>query len=534
MKEMIIIIILMTFFNNTEITYSQITQEWTARYGQNELDGRSAIITDKVGNVYVTGAAGNPEDIVTIKYSSSGQQEWLARYNGPGNGRDGSNSIKIDNKGNVIVAGKSEGIGTNFDFITIQYSLSGEQKWFRRYAGIGNQYDEVSSIGIDSIDNIYIAGISNQRYAIIKYDSAGTQQWVNFYGTENNVSYATAIIIDKYGNIYVTGQSGEDSTSSIDIVTIKYNSFGILKWVAKYNSPTSENDYGMAIGVDSDGSIYVCGGSQGDLHYDDYILVKYDSLGAEQWNRRYNGSGNFSDQARALVIDKLNNVYISGYATQAGTGNDFTTIKYNPFGDQIWLRKYNNGLNDFCEDLTIDRIGNIYVEGASDGNGTNYDYATIKYNASGNQLWAVRYDYSGVYPDYPSSIAVDNNGSVHVTGQSNRDYLTIKYSQLTGAIINESNIPTEYKLSWNYPNPFNPTTKIKFDITRNVRREMQDVKLVVYDVLGSEVVTLINESKTVGSYEVEFDATGFPSGIYFYSLLIDGNVIDTKRMILLK
>ncbi|MBK7158903.1 MAG: hypothetical protein IPH77_10145 [Ignavibacteria bacterium] len=139
MKEMIIIIILMTFFNNTEITYSQITQEWTARYGQNELDGGSAIITDKVGNVYVTGAAGNPEDIVTIKYSSSGQQEWLARYNGPGNGRDGSNSIKIDNKGNVIVAGKSEGIGTNFDFITIQYSLSGEQKWFRRYAGIGNQ-----------------------------------------------------------------------------------------------------------------------------------------------------------------------------------------------------------------------------------------------------------------------------------------------------------------------------------------------------------------------------------------------------------
>ena len=71
----------MTFFNNTEITYSQITQEWTARYGQNELDGGSAIITDKVGNVYVTGAAGNPEDIVTIKYSSSGQQEWLARYN---------------------------------------------------------------------------------------------------------------------------------------------------------------------------------------------------------------------------------------------------------------------------------------------------------------------------------------------------------------------------------------------------------------------------------------------------------------------
>ncbi len=148
---------------------------------------------------------------------------------------------------------------------------------------------------------------------------------MNFYGTENNVSYATAIIIDKYGNIYVTGQSGEDSTSSIDIVTIKYNSFGILKWVAKYNSPTSENDYGLAIGVDSNWNVYVCGGSQGNLHYDDYVTVKYDSSWIERWNRRYNGSANFIDQARELVIDKSNNVYISGYATQTGTGYDFTT-----------------------------------------------------------------------------------------------------------------------------------------------------------------------------------------------------------------
>ncbi|MBK7447379.1 MAG: SBBP repeat-containing protein [Ignavibacteria bacterium] len=166
----------------------------------------------------------------------------------------------------------------------------------------------------------------------------------------------------------------------------------------------------------------------GDLHYDDYVTVKYDSAGIEQWNRRYNGSANFIDQARALVIDKSNNVYISGYATQAGTGYDFTTIKYDPFGNQIWLRKYNNGLNDVCEDMTIDKTGYIYLTGYSDGSGTDRDYATLKYDSSGNQLWAVRYDYSGVYPDYPSSLAVDILGSVFVTGQSNRDFLTVKHS----------------------------------------------------------------------------------------------------------
>ncbi|MBK7447380.1 MAG: SBBP repeat-containing protein [Ignavibacteria bacterium] len=263
MKDIIVIIISMTFYINIEITYSQITQEWTARYGQTGINGGNAVVTDSLGNVYVTGSEGSPPDIVTIKYSSSGQQEWLSRYNGSGNGRDGANSIKIDNKGNIIVAGKSEGIGTSYDFITIKYSPSGEQKWFTSYAGFGNQYDEISSIDIDSKDNIYITGLSNENYATIKYDSSGNQQWIKFYGTENNFSYASAIIIDKYGNIYITGQSGENSTNSVDIVTIKYNSLGVQKWVAKYNSTTSENDYGLAIGVDSNGNVYVCGGSQG-------------------------------------------------------------------------------------------------------------------------------------------------------------------------------------------------------------------------------------------------------------------------------
>ncbi len=185
--------------------------------------------------------------------------------------------------------------------------------------------------------------------------------------------------------------------------------------------------------------------------------------------------------------------------------------------------------------MTIDRAGNIYVTGESDGYGTNFDYATVKYDSSGNQLWAVRYDYSGVYPDYPSSLTVGNNGDVVVTGQSNRDILTVKYSQLTGEIINESNIPTEYTLSQNYPNPFNPVTNLEFGIS-----DLGFVSLKIYDVLGQEVKTLVNENKPAGRYEVTFKASNarqgsdLPSGIYFYSLLIDGNTMDTKRMVLLK
>lgn len=88
----------------------------------------------------------------------------------------------------------------------------------------------------------------------------------------------------------------------------------------------------------------------------------------------------------------------------------------------------------------------------------------------------------------------------------------------------------------NYPNPYNPTTKIKFSIA-NVGdedfRPLQTVKLIVYDILGREIETLVNEYLKPGNYEAEFNAKGFTSGVYYYRIE-SGNFSDTKKMILLK
>lgn len=92
----------------------------------------------------------------------------------------------------------------------------------------------------------------------------------------------------------------------------------------------------------------------------------------------------------------------------------------------------------------------------------------------------------------------------------------------------ESIIPVEYKLYQNYPNPFNPVTTIKYDIIK-----AHEVKLVVYDLLGREVTKLVNTQQQPGSYEVNWDASGFASGIYFYTLT-SGNFTSTKKLILLK
>jgi agmatine deiminase len=97
--------------------------------------------------------------------------------------------------------------------------------------------------------------------------------------------------------------------------------------------------------------------------------------------------------------------------------------------------------------------------------------------------------------------------------------------------------PEKFYLSQNYPNPFNPSTKIKFAIPSNVitsgAKQSQFVSLKVFDILGNEIATLVNEEKSSGSYEINFDASSLPSGVYFYRLNT-GSFIETKKMLLLK
>ena len=88
--------------------------------------------------------------------------------------------------------------------------------------------------------------------------------------------------------------------------------------------------------------------------------------------------------------------------------------------------------------------------------------------------------------------------------------------------------PKEFYLSQNYPNPFNPTTNIYYSISQR-----SFVTLKIYGVLGNEVTTLINKEVLAGSYEVEFDASNLPSGIYFYQIRV-GDFVDTKKLVLMK
>ena len=431
-------------------------QRWVARYTKplNASDNAHDLKVDGSGNVYVTGSSydnGTDVDYATIKYSPDGNELWVARYNGPGNGADSASALVVDNSGNVYVTGFSTGSGTSFDYATVKYNSDGNQLWVARYNGPGNSSDKAYALAVDSSRNVYVTGYSygsgtGYDCATIKYNSDGNQLWVARYnGPGNDYDDASAIAVDNSGNVYVTGESWGSGTY-YDYGTIKYSPDGNELWVARYNGPSSFNDHAYTLAVDSSGNVYVTGESEDSGTSDDYATVKYSPDGNQLWATRYNGPSSTADVALAMAVNDSGNVYITGYSGGSGTSYDYATIKYNADGNQLWVARYNGPGNgqDSATSLAADNSGNVYITGQSPGSGTGSDYATVKYSPDGNQLWVVRYNGPANSVDTADTLAVDSSGNVYVTGSSRSsgtfdDYATIKYTQGPRCIYVDAN-----------------------------------------------------------------------------------------------
>jgi uncharacterized delta-60 repeat protein len=423
------------------------SEKWVARYNgpAASTDEARDIALDSWGNVYVTGYSYDSNtsyDYATIKYDPNGNQKWVDRYNGPGNGGDEARAIALDSEGNIYVTGGSYGSNGYSGYATVKYDPNGDEKWVARYNGLGDGY--AVGIAVNGLGNVYVTGYSydsntSYDYATVKYDPNGNQKWVARYNGPGNggaaEDIATGIAIDNWGNVYVTGYS-YDSNTSYDYATIKYDPNGNQKWVNRYNGPGNSGEESRSIAIDNWGNVYITGVSYDSNGMGDYATIKYDPNGNEKWAALYNGPGNGRDEARAIALDSFGNVYVTGFIYDSNTGNDCATIKYDPNGNQKWVACYNmlGNSDDSGFALTLDSLGDVYVTGYSyDSNGYS-GYTTIKYDSNGNEKWAARYNGPANIGDEARAIAIDGSGNVYVTGWSigsgtDSDYATIKYAQ---------------------------------------------------------------------------------------------------------
>ena len=396
-------------------------------------------------------------DYATIKYDKQGNQLWAARYNGPGNAYDIVSAVAADDQGNTYVAGSSMGSnnGTSYDYATIKYDPDGKQIWVARYHGSGFGNSGVNAMAIDKSGNIYVTGESSENnnvaeFTTLKYDSEGNRLWVAHYSQpgDGNIQHS-AMAIDDSGNIYVTGLS-IDKNSISQTSTIKYQSNGHQLWAVR--QPTSDGAW--AIALDKAGNVIITGlgstikydsngkelwmiptGSQ-DFAIDNknniYLTAtaKFDSNGKQLWTAAFpqENWGNKYESATGIMLDNNADVYVTGWsegmrANPSGGGVglfDYTTIKYDTNGKKLWLARYGEPINghNLGWALALDSSNNTYVTGTSQVVGNGSDFATVKYDNNGHQLWAVRYRGSGNGENTAQALAVDCQGNVYVAGQS--------------------------------------------------------------------------------------------------------------------
>lgn len=502
-----IFLILFILLNHLPLT-AQVNEEWVRNIANSgTYDNARSLALDQSGNIYIAGTLYNPNKYVVAKYDSRGDLQWMTST--PTSQQNSLKSVAIDDNGNVYAAGLT---------MTVKYNSSGIFQWSRA--------DTSEAMALYQ-DKIIVSGKKKTRM----YDSLGNTIWI-----KPDTVFAYCISVSSSGNIYVAGDYS--FSSNTNYVTIKYNQAGQKKWQRTYDGPIHGTDNANSIALDQNENVYVTGRCLKSSNNDyDFATVKYDSSGVEQWAWRY--GLNLSDEAEKVIVDNAGFVYVSGSINSGSTNYsiiDFATVKYSPSGELLWEATYNGTGNhvDRIRDMAIDSDGNIYVTGFSVGP-DHEDIATIKYDSSGTVKWVERYNGPANVNDESYAIIVDPIGNVYVAGEvvwqggGNLDITLIKYSQAITGIYNSQFYPSEYSLSQNYPNPFNPNTIINYELGIT-----NFVKLNIYDILGNEVATLVNEKKIPGSYSVEYSGENLSSGIYFYKLEVDGNIIDTKRMVLLK
>jgi hypothetical protein len=299
---------------------------------------------------------------------------------------------------------------------------------------------------------------------------------------------------------------------------IKTDSIGNELW--------SKNIEGVCVQQTTDEGYIVTGGTaNGDI-----LLIKTDSYGDTLWKKTFGGE--HGDAGSSVQQTSDGGYIITGSANgEAYSIHETFLMKTDSLGDTLWTKFF---FEESWGDAVIQTSDGGYI---LTGYTSLHDIDSsgvllLKTDASGNTLWTKT--FGGISEDIGYSVQQTTDGGYIICGNTNsfgagyQDIWLIKLAPDPIVGVSEITTPSNFRLSQNFPNPFNPTTTIKYSVPK-----LSFVTIKVFDVLGNGITVLVNEEKHVGNYEVEFDATKLSSGVYFYRLQA-GDFVDTKKMVLLK
>lgn len=457
---------------------------------------------------------------------------WTKTYGGSGS--DYGFSVQQTLDGGYIIVGWTDSYGAGeIDIWLIKTHSNGDTLWTKTFGG--SDYDYGYSVQ-QTVDGGYIIVGSTKSFGagardvwLIKTDDKGDTLWTKtFGGNDYDDGYSVQQTTD--GGYIITGGTdsfGIDHRS--DVWLIKTNANGDSIWSKTFGGISSDHGYSIQQTTDHG---YIITGSTGIPCGNSYkggaFLIKTNITGDTLWTKTwaYNESC-ASMQGNSVKQTNDGGYIVTGYVQAPRL---MMLLKTDANGDTLWTKFLVDSLEGNSVQQTSDG-GYIVVGNKVSTHVTSgvwyHDICLVKTDADGNVLW--KKSMKDIGGRRGSSVQQTTDGSFIITGSNkNRDVLLFKTASDVTSIVEGRKFFNTFYIQQNYPNPFNPATTIRFQIP-----EFSFVTLKVYDVLGSEVVTLVKEEKIVGNYEIDFNAAGLPSGIYFYKLQA-GSFVDTKKMILLR
>ncbi|MDJ1172460.1 SBBP repeat-containing protein [Roseofilum sp. BLCC_M154] len=382
---------------------------WIRQLGTEGSDRTSGVTVDDFGNVYVVGTTdGNldgenagQEDAFVAKYDVDGNLLWKKQLGTVA--IDETRGITVDETGKVYITGhtfgdlESANQGLSDVFI-LKLDADGQELLQKQIGSSSDDY--ATSITVDETGNIYLSGFTGGNLHgthaggydpwVAKYDANGEPIWSDQFATSSHEG-AIDIAIDSLGNTYLIGHTygalGGENAGSQDAFIIKYNAQGVKEWQKQLG--TAEYEEGHSLAIDSEDNIYITGNTQGSLGGEnqglqDIFITKFNPQGDELWQQQF---GSISqDSASRLAIDQNDVIHLAGFTTNTLNdqtitgGQDAFLMLVDKEGKHLETQTLGTANNDTAQDIVIDRSGNFYLTGYTEGN-------LAAENAGGKDFW---------------------------------------------------------------------------------------------------------------------------------------------------
>jgi len=532
---------------------------WTRTYGGVLTEIARSVQQTSDGGYVIAGytdsfGAGNL-DFYLVKTDANGDTLWTRTYGG--SAIDYGYSVQQTMDGGYVFAGYTYSFGADCDFYLVKTDANGDTLWTRTYGGSAG---DVGYSVRQTFDGGYIltgwtTSSGDYDAYLIKTDANGDTLWTRTYGG-SGTDFGWCVQQTTDGGYIFAGATTSFGAGAADFYLVKTDANGDTLWTRTYGG--SAGDIGYSVQQTSDGGYVIAGYTDSfGAGSKDFYLVKTDGNGDTLWTRTYGGSDWEYGHSVQQTSDGGYIVAGATYSFGAG-GDDFwllkiageapvpdVSIEITPDDPPVTVPQggrfgFAGTLTNNTEDPQVTDAWTMAVGPQKETYGPFKEFADLElepyqtrtahfYQRVPNLAPLGFYDYIAYCGDYPSTLTDSSFFQIEViagpsTGAGEAGWV------LTGSFSGGefTDLPSEFALMSNYPNPFNAQTVIQYQLPAS-----SSVKLEVYNIIGEKLATLIDTEQEAGYKSVTWEDSEAASGVYFYKLTA-GDFAEVKRMTLLR